>query len=109
MAAMAAIGVLKVPSSSASSSSTLSNLNKKAISRSLCFSASQLSGDKIATVSVKGGSCGRRNPVIVTPKAVSDSKNSQTCLDPDASRVSYASLLLTWACFNYFCYCSKEM
>ncbi|KAL2476578.1 Glucose-1-phosphate adenylyltransferase small subunit [Abeliophyllum distichum] len=27
-----------------------------------------------------------RSPLIVSPKAVSDSQNSQTCLDPDASR-----------------------
>lgn len=26
-------------------------------------------------------------PLVVSPKAVSDSQNSQTCLDPDASRV----------------------
>lgn len=29
-----------------------------------------------------------RMPVLVSPKAVSDSHNSLTCLDPDASRVS---------------------
>lgn len=31
---------------------------------------------------------GGRTPVVVCPKAVSDSRSSQTCLDPDASRVS---------------------
>ncbi|KAI9079092.1 hypothetical protein K1719_038931 [Acacia pycnantha] len=87
MASTAAIGGLKVPSSSASSSSSLSNgSNKKAIYRGLSFSASQLCGDKIAAVSVGGRGSGRRCPVIVSPRAVSDSKNSQTCLDPDASR-----------------------
>ncbi|XP_028778445.1 glucose-1-phosphate adenylyltransferase small subunit 2, chloroplastic [Neltuma alba] len=88
MASTAAIGVLKAPSSSVSSSSSSlsSGSGKKAISRSLCFSASQLCGDKIAAVSVGGGGSGCRKPVIVSPRAVSDSKNSQTCLDPDASR-----------------------
>ncbi|KAI4305578.1 hypothetical protein L6164_028938 [Bauhinia variegata] len=88
MASMAAIGALKVPpsaSSSPSSSSNVSNLNRKAVTRSLSFAGSQLSGDKITAVSVGRGSSGR-SPVIVSPKAVSDSKNSQTCLDPDASR-----------------------
>ncbi|KAJ7964646.1 Glucose-1-phosphate adenylyltransferase [Quillaja saponaria] len=87
MASMAAIGVLKVPSSSSSSSmSNASNSSKKVSSRSLSFSASKLSGDKIANFSGGRGESCRRNPVIVSPKAVSDSKNSQTCLDPDASR-----------------------
>ncbi|WZZ01515.1 hypothetical protein YC2023_073843 [Brassica napus] len=43
-----------------------------------------------ATVSHRRGSVLSRNrvrnPMIVSPKAVSDSQNSQTCLDPDASR-----------------------
>ena len=29
----------------------------------------------------------RRRPFVFTPRAVSDSKSSQTCLDPDASTV----------------------
>ncbi|ESQ37042.1 hypothetical protein EUTSA_v10002570mg [Eutrema salsugineum] len=58
MVTMAAIGSLKVPSSSSSSSSYSSNVNRRA----------------------------SRTPSIVSPKAVSDSQNSQTCLDPDASR-----------------------
>ncbi|XP_061360530.1 glucose-1-phosphate adenylyltransferase small subunit 2, chloroplastic-like [Gastrolobium bilobum] len=81
MASMNAIGVLKVPSSS--------NVGRKAIPRNLSFSASQLSGDKIATVSVSAAAGRRsctRKPVIVTPMAVSDSQNSQTCIDPYASR-----------------------
>ncbi|NP_001352225.1 ADP-glucose pyrophosphorylase small subunit CagpS2 [Cicer arietinum] len=83
---MAAIGVVKVPHSSSSSSSS-SNVANKAIQQSnLSFSSSHLSGDKIVTLSGAGrGRCTRKH-VIVTPKAVSDSQNSQTCLDPDASR-----------------------
>lgn len=35
-----------------------------------------------------------RKPLVVSPKAVSDSQNSQTCLDPDASRVSFTFMNL---------------
>ncbi|CAJ2633626.1 unnamed protein product [Trifolium pratense] len=89
MASMATTGVVKVPrsSSSSSSSSSSTNVRNKTIQQSLSFSSSQFSGNKIVTVS--GGArrvrCTRKH-VIVTPKAVSDSQNSQTCLDPDASR-----------------------
>ncbi|KAL5076148.1 hypothetical protein RYX36_015132 [Vicia faba] len=83
MASMAAIGVLKVPPSSSSSSSSSSS---KAIARNLSFTSSHLSGDKIFTLSGRTRRTSGRNPFIVSPKAVSDSKNSQTCLDPDASR-----------------------
>ncbi|XP_045827797.1 glucose-1-phosphate adenylyltransferase small subunit 1, chloroplastic-like [Trifolium pratense] len=85
MASMATTGVVKVPRSSSSSSSS-TNVRNKTIQQSLSFSSSQFSGNKIVTVS--GGArvrCTRKH-VIVTPKAVSDSQNSQTCLDPDASR-----------------------
>ncbi|KAM7498487.1 hypothetical protein LguiA_022901 [Lonicera macranthoides] len=59
--------------------------------KSLSFSSSQLVGDKIKqTSSVQrrraGAHSDGRNSLIVSPKAVSDSMNSQTCLDPDASR-----------------------
>lgn len=66
--------------------------------KSLSFASSNLSGDKL--VSLVSRRCSRsgvkssekRNaPIIVSPKAVSDSQNSQTCLDPDASRVSAQS------------------
>ncbi|QHN90895.1 glucose-1-phosphate adenylyltransferase small subunit 2, chloroplastic [Arachis hypogaea] len=89
MASMSAIGVLKLPSSSSSSPSASNNAAlRKCIPRSLSFSSSQLSGDKISSLpaaSSRTSTC-TRNPLIVTPKAVSDSQNSQTCLDPDASR-----------------------
>lgn len=40
----------------------------------------------------RGKECfGGRSPIVVFPKAVSDSRSSQTCLDPDASRVSVTS------------------
>uniref|UniRef100_A0A368UH27 Glucose-1-phosphate adenylyltransferase n=1 Tax=Glycine max TaxID=3847 RepID=A0A368UH27_SOYBN len=83
MASMAAIGSLNVPRSASSRSSFV---GRKSVPRSLSFSASQLCGDKIPTDSVLLAPKIGRSPVIVTPKAVSDSQNSQTCLDPDASR-----------------------
>lgn len=86
MASMASIGSLNVPCSSSSSSS--SNGGRKILPRALSFSASQLYGDKISTDSVSVAPKRVRNPVVVSPKAVSDSQNSQTCLDPDASKVS---------------------
>ncbi|KAF2284729.1 hypothetical protein GH714_029607 [Hevea brasiliensis] len=91
MASMAAIGVPRVPSSSTSSSSSSnsSNLLRKTPVRSLSFSSSDLSGDKIYSKvfsARRGIAYNERTPTIVSPKAVSDSRNSQTCLDPDASR-----------------------
>ncbi|KAL5126201.1 Glucose-1-phosphate adenylyltransferase small subunit, chloroplastic [Glycine soja] len=83
MASMVAIGSLNVPRSASSRSSFV---GRKSVPRSLSFSASQLCGDKIPTDSVLLAPKIGRSPVIVTPKAVSDSQNSQTCLDPDASR-----------------------
>lgn len=60
----------------------------------LSFAASNVTGERITSPqhlrlrrSRTGGEMERRSPVIVSPKAVSDSQNSQTCLDPDASRV----------------------
>ncbi|CAL5408503.1 unnamed protein product [Camellia sinensis] len=54
--------------------------------------SSHLSGDKISPKSASPqrrseASSGNRTPFIVSPKVVYDSQNSQTCLDPDASRV----------------------
>lgn len=101
MASMASIGVVQVPRSS-------SNVGKKAIQRNLSFSASQLSGDKVSTATVSGAGNGRctRKHLIVTPKAVSDSQNSQTCLDPDASRVSTLTPFLCFLNFLFTFYCS---
>ncbi|CAH2044809.1 unnamed protein product [Thlaspi arvense] len=91
MASMAAIGVLKVPAAS-SSDSSCGILTEAVPTRTLSFSSSLgLSDEKVslrATVSRRRESAVRgrvRNPMIVSPKAVSDSQNSQTCLDPDAS------------------------
>lgn len=75
---------------------SFSDASAKASSKSgklLSFSSSALAGEKIAGAVRRamasdrrsGRRCGGR---IVSPKAVSDSSNSQTCLDPDASRVS---------------------
>ncbi|KAM5576207.1 hypothetical protein ABKV19_007200 [Rosa sericea] len=51
---------------------------------------SHLSGAKIPTTPTTSLRTSPKNtqraPLVVSPKAVSDSKNSQTCLDPDASR-----------------------
>ncbi|XP_047321485.1 glucose-1-phosphate adenylyltransferase small subunit 2, chloroplastic-like [Impatiens glandulifera] len=65
----------------------------KAVSaRNLSFASSNLSGDKISSKSANlrrrsdaTASC-QRTPIVVSPKAVSDTKNSQTCLDPEASK-----------------------
>lgn len=91
---MAAVGVLRLPTTSASSSSSSnggSNRARRHSLRSLSFGASHISGDKIdfraSALGSRRVSGGRAVPSIVSPKAVSDSKNSQTCLDPDASRV----------------------
>lgn len=61
---------------------------------SFSSSSSNLFGEKAIASGTKSVPRGRRRldsrkPLIVSPKAVSDSQNSQTCLDPDASRVSY--------------------
>ncbi|KAK4438977.1 Glucose-1-phosphate adenylyltransferase small subunit, chloroplastic/amyloplastic [Sesamum alatum] len=59
----------------------------------LSFAASNVAGESLKSsrqLRVRqrrsGGELESRVPVIVSPKAVSDSQNSQTCLDPDASR-----------------------
>ncbi|KAJ0986938.1 hypothetical protein J5N97_005294 [Dioscorea zingiberensis] len=52
-------------------------------------SSSSFAGEKpLAAVVPRPRRAGvqERTPLVVSPKAVSDSKNSQTCLDPDASR-----------------------
>ena len=88
MASMAAIDALRLPSTSSSYASSTSSSCKSLAPRSLSFSASALSGDKVVSKTVIVSRQMQRTPLIVSPKAVSDSKNSQTCLDPDASRVS---------------------
>ncbi|WZZ71091.1 hypothetical protein YC2023_082461 [Brassica napus] len=85
---MAAIGSLKVPSSSSNHTRRLSSSSQR---KTLSFSSSSLAGEKInptqeIIISNLPGRNERRRPSIVSPKAVSDSQNSQTCLDPDASR-----------------------
>ncbi|RWW74066.1 hypothetical protein BHE74_00018024 [Ensete ventricosum] len=45
---------------------------------------------KAAIAPTRRTALGGRTPVVVSPRAVSDSRSSQTCLDPDASRVSLA-------------------
>jgi len=55
------------------------------------FLSSSFYGDKIQPslfLSHRKCQIPARAPIFVSPKAVSDSKNSQTCLDPEASRVS---------------------
>nr|GEY50994.1 glucose-1-phosphate adenylyltransferase small subunit, chloroplastic/amyloplastic [Tanacetum cinerariifolium] len=74
-------GALKPPHfiTSSSSSDKKSNLR----SSSLSFSSSLCENISVQRRRI-GGS---RAPLVVCPKSVSDSKNSQTCLDPDASQV----------------------
>ncbi|XP_023929758.2 glucose-1-phosphate adenylyltransferase small subunit 1, chloroplastic [Quercus suber] len=102
MASIASIGAVKLPSSSSSNGSNSSKDNREWKSghtdspRNLSFSASNLwNGDSnLAAFGIhnrrssisKTSTNYRRCSRIVSPKAVSDSKNSQTCLDPDASR-----------------------
>ncbi|KAL0889888.1 hypothetical protein Bca101_013871 [Brassica carinata] len=85
MASMAATGVLKVPRSASSSHSGGIVTTEAVPTRTLSFSSSVSSSH--VNVSLRSTVSRRvRNPMIVSPKAVSDSQNSQTCLDPDASR-----------------------
>lgn len=76
----------------------------------LAFSSSHLSGDKIGFKAVSGDArreVNGRRTMIVSPKAVSDSPTSQTCLDPEASRVSFSltkktELILKLTFFNFW-------
>ncbi|KAB2003874.1 hypothetical protein ERO13_D11G153500v2 [Gossypium hirsutum] len=86
MVSMAAIGDLRLPSTASFNASSVCSSRKSSAPRSLSFSASALSGDKLVFKIATGCSRTERTASIVSPKAVSDSKNSQTCLDPDASR-----------------------
>uniref|UniRef100_A0A2N9GLE2 glucose-1-phosphate adenylyltransferase n=1 Tax=Fagus sylvatica TaxID=28930 RepID=A0A2N9GLE2_FAGSY len=97
MASMAAIGVVRVPSSSTGSNASREKQNWKGgrsseCRRSLSFSASNNNNINIASFGIgrsrrsSSETENKRKPRIVSPKAVSDSRNSQTCLEPDASR-----------------------
>ncbi|CAN1781436.1 Glucose-1-phosphate adenylyltransferase small subunit, chloroplastic [Linum perenne] len=88
MATMAGIGTLKVPSSSNSSVSSSNVGRKSATYRSLGFWWSKFAGENVYSkpLFARRNVRYRRSPSILSPMAVSDSKNSQTCLDPDASR-----------------------
>lgn len=92
---MAATGVVNLsPSSTSTTTSSFKHVEDvKSLTR-LSFAASNVAGEKL--MSLTGVQLQRRrsetefdnrSPLIVSPKAVSDSQNSQTCLDPDASRV----------------------
>lgn len=106
--AMAAIGISRIPlcqtlipstypSLSPSSdrfSNDLSLCLKSSSNQGLC-SSFHFSGEAFFSKAILGRrrtASGGRTPVLLSPKAVSDSRSSQTCLDPDASRVS-------WFCF----------
>ena len=86
MAKMNIIGAIKLPISSQTPSKP---------NNALAFTSSALSGDKFDTRIMRSSNTSRRTSVVVSPKAVSDSKNSQTCLDPDASTVSTLNFCLT--------------
>ncbi|KAJ8629649.1 hypothetical protein MRB53_022972 [Persea americana] len=101
----AAIGVSSYPcSKTLTASNPKSNQSRRITTPFLRSSNGRLSsssssilyGDKLHMRAVFGKrkqtAFGSRTPVSVSPKAVSDSRNSQTCLDPDASRVSTALL-----------------
>lgn len=73
----------------------------------LSFAASDVAGESITSSAQlrsrrrrPGAELERRSPAIVSPKAVSDSQNSQTCLDPDASRVLNSSSSSSYYFYN---------
>ncbi|KAF8105663.1 hypothetical protein N665_0157s0228 [Sinapis alba] len=80
---MATTGFLKVPPSA--SSCEIVTTQETIPTRTLSFSSS-LSSSNVKVSLRSTLPRGVRNPMIVSPKSVSDSQNSQTCLDPDASR-----------------------
>ncbi|CAM8946456.1 unnamed protein product [Rhodiola kirilowii] len=92
MATMAAIGGVRAIYTSYNDRNTkISSKSSGADRRKLLsFSSSALAGEKIRSKAVESdlrfGERSARVPRLVSPKAVSDSSNSQTCLDPDASR-----------------------
>ncbi|KAG8489512.1 hypothetical protein CXB51_017541 [Gossypium anomalum] len=88
MAATAALRLITTTKSSSSSNAASVSPSSGIFlaPRTLSFSASALSGDKLVSKTVTSSRQMKRTPFIVSPKAVSDSQNSQTCLDPDASR-----------------------
>ncbi|KAL0407169.1 UNVERIFIED_CONTAM: Glucose-1-phosphate adenylyltransferase small subunit, chloroplastic [Sesamum latifolium] len=88
------IGFKKIYGLSCSSSSELSGRNRSQCKPAICSSKSEMFGGRVSVgVNLRGGSNGGGNgkgrlrsvPVVVSPKAVSDSSSSQTCLDPDTS------------------------
>ncbi|KAL0362545.1 UNVERIFIED_CONTAM: Glucose-1-phosphate adenylyltransferase small subunit, chloroplastic/amyloplastic [Sesamum calycinum] len=91
---MAATAVLKLAPNAiaAVNHRGVEDVNSASFAR-LSFAASNVAGESLKSsrqVRVRrqrsGGELDSRGPAIVSPKAVSDSQNSQTCLDPDASR-----------------------
>ncbi|MBA0700284.1 hypothetical protein Goari_005591 [Gossypium aridum] len=86
MASKAALGAFRSPATSSSNASFVSRIRLSTAPRILSFSASSLSGDHVVSRTITGSRQKERTPLIVSPKAVSDSKNSQTCLEPDVSR-----------------------
>ncbi|KAJ8620259.1 hypothetical protein MRB53_028788 [Persea americana] len=98
--AMAAIGISTFPPSKTLTVSNQSNNNSRRISKHFFRSSKRRSLSSSSSSHVYGEklsmradfSCrtktahASRMPVLVSPKAVSDSHNSLTCLDPDASR-----------------------
>ncbi|KAH9603913.1 hypothetical protein KSS87_017997 [Heliosperma pusillum] len=95
MASINIIGAMRTPSCSSSMSTlpkpnVVVNGNGNVNVNGFAFASSSLSGDKVVdkTTSFLRTSTSqvRRTPIVVSPKAVSDSQNSQTCLDPEASK-----------------------
>ncbi|XP_008782989.2 glucose-1-phosphate adenylyltransferase small subunit, chloroplastic/amyloplastic [Phoenix dactylifera] len=98
--AMAAIGISRIPLSRTLIPSTAPSPSPHRISNDLplCLKTSSnrglsssfhFSGEALFSEAALGRrrtAAGGRTPVLVSPKAVSDSRGTQTCLDPDASR-----------------------
>ncbi|KAL0310810.1 UNVERIFIED_CONTAM: Glucose-1-phosphate adenylyltransferase small subunit, chloroplastic/amyloplastic [Sesamum angustifolium] len=86
------IGFKKIYGLSCSSSSQLNGRNRSQCKPAICSSKSEMFGRCVsACVNMRGsnaggnGRGGLRSVPVVSPKAVSDSSSSQTCLDPDTS------------------------
>nr|CAD1831450.1 unnamed protein product [Ananas comosus var. bracteatus] len=72
---------------SISSSSSWSSSDRRSPTGCLLASSHHVAGEKLLHPRRRrSGSSAAAAPVVVSPRAVSDSRSSQTCLDPDASR-----------------------
>ncbi|XP_072963505.1 glucose-1-phosphate adenylyltransferase small subunit, chloroplastic/amyloplastic [Typha angustifolia] len=78
----------RMPTSSKSLIPSLSSpsSDRRRPKAAMLSSSSHVAGERLLFSAAALGRGRRSAPVVVSPKAVSDSRSSQTCLDPDASR-----------------------